>query len=208
MGINKKILGGVLVLVGAAIVPIIASAAPEADSRLTQQITAGVLSTDIRNASGTVIADPAFPMSAVVASTQPQTATGTFGSTTQRVTVDNPGGANGGWTLAWNASTPGTGVWESGANTYSYNGTAATGQLTVDPAAGALTAAVGGTAGVTLGSSAAFSGTTPVTLITAAANSADMWNGYVRGIGLSQTIPAGQAVGSYTLDMTQTVTAT
>jgi hypothetical protein len=194
-------------MVAALTVPL-AYAQSTADSDLTQTINAGTLSTSIRDGSGNVVGSPAFAMTAVAASTLQQTATGTFGSASQRITVDNPGGANNGWTLALNATTPGTGKWTSGGNNYAYNGASASlGQLTVNPAAGTLTAVVGGSTGVTLGTSSTFASTTPITLITAASNSADIWNGYVTGIGLSQTIPPAQALGSYTLDMTQTVTA-
>lgn len=207
--INTSLVAGGLVIVGVALVGFssVTQAAPTASSRLTQSITAGVLSTDIRNASNAVVTNPAFPMTAQTVSTAQQTSTGTFGSNTQRVSVDNPGGANGGWTLTWNATTPGTGTWQSGSDSYAYNGTAATGQLTVNPAAGTVTANTGGTSGVTLAASASFSGTTPVTLMSASASAAQIWNGYATGIGLSQTIPAAQPAGSYTLDMTQTVAA-
>lgn len=207
MKITQKIALGIVVAGVAVALPTAAYAATTATSQLTQSITAGALATSIRDASGNVVSTPVFGMSSVAASTSQQTATGSFGDNSRRVTVDNPSGANGGWTLTWNATTPGTGTWAGGAGNYAYNGTAATGQLTVNPAAGTLTAVTGGATGVTLGASAAFSGTTPVTLITAAAASADIWNGYVTGIGLSQTIPASQPVGTYTLDMTQTVTA-
>lgn len=208
MAHKKSIVLGVASVIAAAVLagPAV-FAATTATSRLTQQITAGALSTDIRDASGAVVTNPAFAMSAVVASSSQQTSTGTFGDNARRISVDNPGGANSGWVLSLNATTPGTGAWTSGANNYAYNGTAATGQLTVNPAAGTLTANIGGNTGVTLGTSASFTGTGSVTLITAAAASADVWNGYVTGVGLSQTIPAGQTVGSYTLDMTQTVVA-
>lgn len=208
MKLDKKVLSGVLIAVGVvAVVPFVAYAAQEAESQLTQEITAGALSTDIRNASGVVVASPVFPMTGVVASTTQQTATGTFGSNTQRVTVDNPGGANGGWTLTWNATTPGAAQWVSGSDTYDYNGTVADGQLTVDPSVGQITPLIGGATGVSLGGSASFSGTNPISLLTADATSADVWNGYITGVGLSQTIPAGQPVGSYTIDMTQTIAA-
>ena len=178
------------------------------NSQITQQINAGVLSTSIRDGAGAVVASPTFAMSAVAASTSQQTSTGTFGSSTQRITVDNPGGANNGWTLALNATVPGTATWTSGGNSYAYNGaTAAAGQLTVNPAVGTLTPTVGGATGVSLGTSSTFTGTTPISIITAAASSADIWNGYATGIGLSQTIPPAQPVGNYTINMTQTVTA-
>ena len=182
-------------------------AATTATSELSQTINAGVLSTDIRDTGDSVVTNPTFAMNATTASTSAQTTTGTFGANDKRIAVDNPGGANNGWTLTLNATTPGTGKWTSGSNTYQYNGNATTGQLTVNPAAGTLTSMIGASTGITLGSQAAFSGTSPVTLISAAAGSDDVWRGYVTGVGLSQAIPAGQAAGTYTLPMTQTVAA-
>lgn len=193
---------GAVALVGAT-----AHAATTATSKLEQVINVGTLSTDIRSSSDAVINTPTFAMGAVNVSTTAQTSTGTFGENEKRITVDNPGGANNGWTLTLNATTPGTGKWEDGAKSYSYNGTAATGQLTVNPAAGTLSSVVGASTGITLGAQTAFTGTAPVTLINAAANSDDVWRGYVTGVGLSQSIPAAQAAGTYTLPMTQTVTA-
>ena len=206
--INSVAVGAGVLLMGAPV----AYAAVTADSDLTQAITVGVISTSIRDAGGAVVSTPAFAMNSVAASTSQQTSTGTFGSTSQRITVDNPNGSltGGAWTLALNATTPGTGTWNSsvGGYTYAYNGaSAANGQLTVDPAAGTLTAVTGGSTGVTLGTSATFSGSGAITLATASASASAIWNGYITGIGLSQTIPASQPVGNYTLDVTQTVTA-
>lgn len=200
---------GAFLLFGAALLamPLIANAAPTATSELTQEISSGALSTDIRNSGGSVVASPSFAMSAATVSTSQQTVTGEFGSNSQRVSVDNPGGADGGWTLAWNATVPGTSEWTDGGNNYAYNGSEAAGRLTINPAAGSLTALTGGSTGLTLGSSGFFSGTTPITLLSADASSADIWNGYITGIDLTQTIPASQPAGSYTLDMTQTVTS-
>lgn len=178
-----------------------------ANSQLTQQITAGVLSTDFRDSTNTLVTNPVFAMSTTAASTTAQTSTGLFGTNAQRVSVDNPGGANAGWTLTLNATTPGTGAWTSGSNNYPYNGTGVTGQLTVNPAASTLTVNQGAASNVTKGAQAAFTGTTPVTLLTATAAASQIWNGYLTGISLSQVIPAGQALGSYTLNMTQTVTS-
>ena len=178
------------------------------NSQITQQINAGVLSTSIRDGAGAVVPSPSFAMSAVSASTLQQTSTGTFGSAAQRITVDNPGGASNGWTLALNATTPGTGTWTSGGNTYAYNGaTAAAGQLTVNPAVGTITPVVGAITGVTKGTQSTFTGTTPITIMQAANTAAPIWNGYLTGVGLSQTIPPAQALGTYTINMTQTVTA-
>ncbi len=208
---HKKIHLGIFALFGVAMLavsPLIANAAPTATSELTQEITSGALSTDIRDASGNIVASPSFAMNAATVSTSQQSVTGTFGSNSQRITVDNPGGADGGWTLALNATTPGTETWTDGSDDYAYNGAESAGRLTVNPAVGSLTAVTGGSTGVTLGTSAFFSGSGAITLLTADGSSANIWNGYVTGIGLTQTIPASQPAGSYTLDMTQTVTAT
>lgn len=206
--ITARLSAAMLTVVGVLAISSSAHAALTANSQLTQSITAGTISTDIRDAGGVVVSSPTFAMNAATVSNSMQTVTGTFGTSTQRISVDNPGGANGGWTLALNATVPGTGTWTSGGNTYAYNGAAAAnGQLTVNPAAGTLTSVTGGSTGITLGTSATFTGTSSITLINAAAASADIWNGYVTGIGLSQTIPASQPSGSYTLNMTQTVTA-
>lgn len=205
--ISKSVSGVVAVVAFAAVVAPAAYAATTANSQLTQLINPGVISTDIRNASNAVVAAPTFAMNATAVSTAQQTTTGTFGTAAQRISVDNPGGANDGWTLTLNATVPGTTKWTSGANNYAYNGTAATGQLTVNPSVGTLTAVTGTSTGITLSASANFTGTTPITLASAAAGSDDIWNGYITGIGLSQAIPASQPSGTYTLDMTQTVTA-
>lgn len=184
-----------------------AYAALTATSTLSQSITAGTLSTDIRDADNVVVGSPSFSMAARNVSTSQQSTTGTFGSSTQRISVDNPGGANNGFSITLNATTPGSGTWTSGGNTYAYNGTAATGQLTVDPQVSVWTANVGTTTSITKGTSATFNGSTAITLATTSAALEDIWNGYVTGVGLTQTIPANTPAGTYTISMTQTVAA-
>jgi len=183
-------------------------AALTTNSTLSQGITAGTLSTSIRDASGVVVPTPSFAMTSVAASTSAQTATGTFGNNAQRITVDNPNAANAGWVLSLAATGGASATWTSGANTYAYNGTTTTGQLTINPAASTLTPTGANTAtGITKGTAATFTAATPITLLTAAAASEDVWNGFLTGIGVSQLIPASQPVGTYTIDLTQTVTA-
>ena len=184
-----------------------AYAATNATAILEQIITPGVVSTDIRDAGGSVITNPIIAMNSLVLSTTSQVSTGVFGTSSQRITVDNPGGANNGWSLSLNATNPATDVWTSGFDTYKFNATtAANGQLTVDPTAGTISYTVGGSAGISLGMQATFNSVAPITLVSAAALSSDLWNGYFTGIGLSQTVPAGQPAGTYTLPMTQTLT--
>lgn len=184
-----------------------AHAALTADSELTQTIDAGTLSTDIRNASNGVVTGASFGMSDVPISNSQQTSTGIFGSNSQRISVDNPGGADNGWVLALAASSP-SDTWTSGSDTYAYDGAPSAGQLTVDPSEGTITPVVGGDTGVTTGSpAAAFSSGSSITLMTASGASADIWNGYLTGVSLSQIIPASTPAGSYSIDMTQTLVA-
>lgn len=209
---KKKIIKRIVVpsvLVAAFVAMPSAYAALTANSTLSQTINNGTLSTDVRDASGATLSNPTFGMTAQSVSTAVQTSTGTFGTNTQRITVDNPGGANNGFSLTLNATTPGTGVWSNGTSTYAYNGaTQAAGQLTVDPSVSTWTAtAPGTTTSITKGTAATFTGTGAITLATTSAALEDIWNGYVTGIGLSQTIPANTPSGTYTISMTQTVAA-
>ena len=200
-------------LVGAALFVVVSAGAPvayaalTAPSTLTQTIEAGVLSTDVRDASNVVVGSPSFAMNSTTVSTSQQTSTGTLGESAKRLTVDNPGAANGGWTLSLNAAVPGTTVWtDGGSSTYAYNGNGTTtGQLTVNPAAGTIVANSGTITNISKGSSTAFTGSTPITLLDAAAGSDDILNVYVTGIGLSQSIPANTPAGSYSISMVQTV---
>lgn len=197
-----------------------------ATTDLTQTINAGVLATDIKDASRVTVASPAFAMGAATFSFNCQTSTGTLGSNTQRVYVSNPDGADNGWTLSIAATGGATSRWANGGAT-SYidfndptssgctdgGGDADTtaGQLSIDPSVSTITQDCNscGATGITKGSSSAFDqGTTDsITLANAAAGSDDIWRGYLTGAALSQTIPADQPADSYTVNLTLTVTA-
>lgn len=184
-----------------------AYAATSAGSNLTQTVNPGSLSTSILDSGGSPVGSPSFGMSATTAATTTQTSTGTFGNTNQRITVENPGASNTGWTLAL----AGTGSWsDGGTNAYPFDGaTSAAGQLTVNPSAGTLTPTFGTSTGITKGSSATFlNGTVDsIELLNAGATSDDVWSGYLVGTTLSQTVPAGTPAASFSLTVTQTVTA-
>ncbi len=204
-----------------------ALAAP--NSNFTQQINTGTLSTDIMDASRVTVASPSVAMSAKSFSFECQSgansSTGTFGAATQRIYVNNPDGADNGWTLAVAATAGVTARWQNTGNTahVDFNDTTSSGcsdgadadttsgQLTLDPSVGTLTAdcTTCTTTSVTLGSSAAFNqGTTDsVTLVNAAAASNDVWRGYLTGVTASQAIPAETAADNYTLNLTLTATA-
>lgn len=210
MKLRRKLIG-----VGVAVVTVVAGtgsayAALTDSTNFSQSITAGTLSTFIGDASGNEVTTPSVSFSAQAVSNQTETSTGTLGTSTQRIYVDNPGAVTGanGWTVTFAATGGAAAEWTSGGNTYPFNGaTTDDGQLTVNPATGAITAEVGGTTGITLGTSATFSGgtNTPITLLNAASTADDINRVYLTGVSLSQSIPASTPAGTYTLDFTQTL---
>ena len=186
----------------------VANAATTANSKLSQTINPGVLSTDIRDSTNSVVNNPTFAMGATTVSSSIGSGTGAFGDIGNRIYVENPGAADNGWTLTLNVVTPGTGVWSAGGGKqYKYNGTTNEGSLAVNPVTGTVTPVIGAAAGITKGTPTAFSGTSPVTLMSASATASKIWAGYITHIALAQTIPAGQAAGTYVLPMVQTITA-
>lgn len=207
---GKFVAAGLGALMVVAINAPLAFAALTDSTNFSQSITSGSLSTFIGDNTGNVVASPSVNFSAANVSNEVQTSTGTLGTGSERIYVDNPGAVTGanGWTVTLAATGGSSAAWTSGGNTYPFNGTtSADGQLTVNPAAGSITAVVGTSTGISLGSSSSFSGgtNTPITLINASSTADDVNRIYVQGIGLSQTIPAGAPAGVYTLDFTQTL---
>jgi len=213
-----------LVVLGAALSMATVSYAAN-NANVTQTISSGTLVTDIRDASRVTVASPTFAMAGTTFSFNCQTTTGTIGSDSQRLYVDNPGAANAGYTLTLAATAGATGLWNNAGSTQSFDfndpttagctdgadADAKGGQLTVNPAASTLTADCSSctVTGITKGASSAFSQgvTDSATLLTAAAGSDDVGRWYLTGIGLSQTIPGEQPNDSYTINLTATVTA-
>ncbi len=195
----------------------------------TQLITAGVLSTDILDASRNPVAAPAVAMSTKAFSLDCQSganaSTGTLGTDSERVYVNNPGGANNGWNLTIAATSGATTTWANAGATrrIDFNDPTtsgctdgadvdtASGQMTVNPSTGTITTdcSVCTTTGITKGSSSAFSQgvTDSLTLLSAAASSDDVWRGYLTGTSISQVIPGETPADSYTINMTLTATA-
>ena len=198
------------------------------NSTFNQTINPGTLETDILNASSVPVASPsvAFPAKSFsfTCYSGGTASIATLGTTAERIYVINGDAADAGWTLALAATSGATTTWTGGGNSYDFNdagGSGCTdngdtdskgGQLTVNPAAGTLTADCTScvVTNITKGTSTAFvEGTTnSVTLLTAAGTSDDIWRGYLTGVGLSQTIPAETPAASYTINMTLTATAT
>ena len=229
---NRKILSKgsrILTFTGILAVAAIASGSLSAvfassTSQFTQVINPGTLTVDIVDGSYNSVTSPSVAMGAVTFSFNCQTATGTFGTSTEQIYVQNPDGADNGWTLTM-AATNTTDVWNSAGTDYDFNdpnGSGCTdgsdadslgGQMTVDPSGATL--ATGNcssctTNNITKGSSASFNeGTTDsITLLTAAAASDDIGDWTLQGVSISQTIPAEQpAASDYAINMVLTVTA-
>lgn len=197
------------------------------NSNFTQTITAGTLATDIRDGSRVAVGTPSVGMGSKTFSFDCQTggsaASGTFGTASERIYVDNPDGADNGWTLTIAGSAT-TALWTSGGNTFDYNdagGSGCTdgadsdskgGQMTIDPSVGTLTTDCGScvVTNVTKGSADSFvEGTKDsLTLLNAAVNSDDIWRGYLTGVSIKNTIPAEQpASNNYTINLVLTATA-
>jgi hypothetical protein len=199
------------------------------NSNFTQTINAGTLATDIRDNNRVSVANPSVGMSAIAypfaCLTGGSAPTGTFGTNTERIYVDNPGNANNGWSLTLAATGGATTLWQNCGSSQNYDfndpgGSGCTdggdadsrpGQMTVNPSVGTITADCASctTTGITTGASAAYNqGTTDsITLLSAAAGSDDFGRWYLTGANVSQTIPAEQAADSYTINLTLTVTA-
>lgn len=198
---------------------------------LNQTINSGTLATDILDSTRASVASPSTTFSAKTFSFEclygGNAATGSLGNNNARLYVINPSGANAGWNLAMAATAGATALWQNSGSTQNYDFNDPTGanpgctdgidtdskagQLTINPSVSTLTTdcITCTSTNVTKGSSASYNqGTTDsITLLNAAAASDDIWRGYLTAVGMSQTIPAEQAVDTYSANMTITVTA-
>lgn len=193
-------------------------------SNFTQTINTGTLAVDIVNGSYASVGSPSVAMGAATFSFACQAATGSFGTATQQIYVQNPDAADAGWTVSLAASAA-TAVWDSAGTDYDFNDPTTVGctdgadadslggQLTVDASGGTLAAgqcAGCTTSNVTRGSSGAFNqGTTDsITVLTGAAGSNDIGDWTLQGVSLSQSIPAEQpAASDYDINMVLSVAA-
>ncbi len=179
---------------------------------------AGTLSVDIVDSGGTSVSSPTMGMGTVNLSFVYQTANGTLGVSSQKIRVNNTT-SNPSWTLTIAADSGPTALWSAGTPKYDFNDPTANagdggdadsygGQMTMNASGGTLGGTCSAT-GITKGSSASFSEgvTNSVTLLTAGATADTSCYWDFTGTSVSQTIPAEQAAGSYSINMTLTVTA-
>ncbi len=179
-------IGLIIIITGSLSLSVFASAT----SNFAQTINEGTLSIDIVDGSYVTVGSPSVTFSAAPFSFSCQTATGTFGTSTQRIYIKNPDGADNGWTASLAASAP-TAVWDGAVSDYDFNDPTSTGctdggdadslggQMTVDPSGATLATGVClscVTTNITKGSSNAFNQGTvdSITLLTAAAGSNDV----------------------------------
>ena len=192
---------------------------------ITQVINSGALVSDIRDASRVSVSSPTFGLTSSGFSFNCQTTTGVLGSNTQRLYIDNPGVAINGWTMTIAATSGATSTWQNTGATQKFDFNDPTssgcsdgadadtyaGQLTLNAAAGTLVTDCTSCTltGITKGSSASFAESTldSITLLNASSASDHAGRWYITGIGVSQTIPAEQAVDSYSINLTVTATA-
>lgn len=186
---------------------------------LSQSINAGALSADIyQSDDATPVSAPSVSFPSQNYSFQCKTSTATLGDSNDKVNVTNLANGINTWNIAIAATGGYTTTWSDGSgHTYKFNdatGSGCTnGQLTVDPSVATLTddcnsSCAANDSTVSKGSALAFDhtgGHDSVTLLSDSAGTA--WEGYLTGISLSQTIPALQHSGSYTLGMTITLSS-
>jgi len=206
-------------------------AATADNSTLSQTINAGSLSIAITDAAYAEVASPAITMGAKTFSwtclTGADRPTGTLGTSSERIYVQNPDAADSGWRVDLAASGT-TAVWDAGeATDYDFNDDteggctdagdspdldAFGGQMTVDPSGATIDTAQCAncvTTNVTVGASDSFKeGTTDsIDLMTGAAGSDDIGDWYLKDVEIYNTIPAEQVPGAYSLTMTVSVTS-
>lgn len=189
-------------------------------------INSGTLSVDIADStdSYSTVSTPSVAFSSQTFSFSCGSTSGTLGTATEAIYVQNPDSADSGWTVSIAASAT-TDVWDSAGTDFDFNDSSSSGcadgadadslagQLTVDASGGTLSAgncSSCATSNISLGSSNAFvEGTTDsITILTAASASDDIGDWDLQGVSLSQTIPAEQpAASDYTLSMTLSIVA-
>lgn len=195
-------------------------------SNFTQTINAGTLSVDIVNGSYVTVGSPTVAMGAVTFSfacrTSGNRASGTFGTASEQIYVQNPDAADGGWTVSL-AGSAATNVWDSAGTDYDFNDSSGSGctdggdadsvggQMTVDASGGTLAAGACSactTANITKGSANSYvqATTDSITLLTAAAGSDDIGDWTLQGVSILNTIPAEQpAASDYDINMTLSI---
>ena len=186
----------------------LASNAPQ----FSQTISTGSRSVDIIDSSTEAsVASPSVTFGALNYSFGTQNSNGRLPSSANTIRVYNPTSSTAVFTVSIGAT--GASTWsDGGSNTYAINDAiGATGQMTIDPSTNGSIAGVNGCSAVNIskGSSASFAAAKSSIDIITSATSVPAWCRWEytsTGNNVVQTIPAGQATGTYTIGMTLTMT--
>jgi hypothetical protein len=223
---KQRAIYSVLIAMGVLALACVSFALASSTSNFQQTIGVGGLAVDIVDNATTTVSSPAVSMGAATFSFECNTSTGTFGTSDQRIYIQNPDASDSGWTVAL-AAPNATSVWDSAGTDMDFNeagaggcvddgGTtdsdALAGQLSVDPTTATISSGPSGasTASIDLGSASQFvEGTTnSITLVTGQSGSADIGDWGVLGISVTQTIPPEQpAASDYDINMVLTISA-
>lgn len=167
----------------------------------------GTLGIDIVDAGGASVVTPSVDFTPALFGWVVQQSPGVFGTASEKVHVFN-NTTMPTWSVTLAAAAGPTALWNSGTDTYDFNGTAANGRLLIDPSVSTLTPSSGCTStGVSLGAAQYFlqGSLDSVTLVSSDATAETECQWDVMGISLVQDIPARQSDGDYVLDLVLTV---
>ncbi len=191
-----------------------------------QITTAGAGGTvfDIVDSGGNSVASPSYAMNAKTVSFDCESATGTFGTSSQRLRVSNGGTAEN-WNLTLAATDGPTDFWDGTNADYDFNDSGGSpagcgdgtdtdslaGQLTVDPSAGTISPESGcTTTGISKGTSTAYvEGSADEVTVLSGTTSSDtncFWD--FTGIGLDQKVPSEQPSDTTSINLTLTLAVT
>lgn len=175
-------------------------------------------SVDIVDSLDTPVASPSVTMNSVVVTIGHQSATGIFSEASQKIRLTNNSG-NPQWTLTLAADDGPTAFWDGTSQDYDFNDPTANagdgldtdslgGRMSLNPTVGTLGWTCSAT-GVTKWSSSSFYewATNSISFLTAGAGADTGCYWDFTGIDISQTIPGEKASGTYSINMTLTVTA-
>ncbi len=167
----------------------------------------GVLTIDIVDASDVTVASPSVALSAITYNFIEESTTGTLGTSTQKIQVNNTTNSNA-WSATVAATSGATALWgDGGSNTMDFNDDSGAGQLTLDPSVGTVVRDdSGSTAGVSLGTQASFVQGTTENITLFSSSTAALDHAYdLTGVSMSQFVPYDQVPADYTLNLTLTV---
>ena len=182
-------------------------------------IVAGILSIDIVDNNGVSVSSPTFTLDQKTISYTHTNSSGLFGFNNQKIRISNTT-SNPSWTASLSATYGAGAYWTNGSDSYDFNDSTVNaedgfdadiigGQMSIDPlSSGSITPKSGGNiTGVSLSGMSSFVEGTQNSVTIATSSSAAQTNSYwdIMGINILQSIPARQASGKYSINLTLTI---